>query len=349
MAVGSSSDTGDIPPILALMGLGAVMGGYFYLESPAIFLQLYSSADHWIGEHTEFLSVVLFCTAINVIWAYSLLTRAFGLNRQGGRLEVLTGKRQEAILPPLRVIGASALFSIIAFTLMTTTDIPDAHELASLILKDPILKNVLLWLRLNFSLTAFIVALIAARLSLWRLISRSFMKGLPKFPKIENGIVLGSIGEDNPRSNPTWSVLTRRALNGNVLITGSIGGGKTQGTILPYLDQVLANFKVRPSLLLIDPKGTFIPEAKKIIAKHGLSEHVLHMKLGGAVTFNPIFTKDPLKDAHFLDTAQMIRAAAVNFMGKSFDSAFWEIAAFNLIKNSIVLCAARYHQEQVTA
>ena len=38
----------------------------------------------------------------------------------------------------------------------------------------------------------------------------------------------------------------------------------------------------------------------------------------------------------------MVRAAAVNFMGRSSDSPFWDISSSNLIKNAIVYCAAEH-------
>lgn len=147
------------------------------------------------------------------------------------------------------------------------------------------------------------------------------------------------INEGTPFS-PEWLVLEGAALTGNILVTGSIGSGKSQGTVLPFLDQILGNFSERPALLAIDPKNTFIPKAKQIIERRGMSDHLLHLSLDGAVTFNPIYYPDALKNSRFLDIAQMIRAAAVNFMGKSFDSPFWEISAFNLVKNSLVYCAA---------
>lgn len=140
--------------------------------------------------------------------------------------------------------------------------------------------------------------------------------------------------------HPQWLALNKDALNGNILVTGSIGSGKSQGTILPYLDQILSNFEITPSLLAIDPKNTFIPKAIEIIKRHGLEDRLLHLHLGGKITFNPIYHHKPLERSRFLDIAQMVRAAAVNFMGKSFDTPFWEISAFNLVKNALVYCAA---------
>lgn len=140
--------------------------------------------------------------------------------------------------------------------------------------------------------------------------------------------------------SPSWLTLNQRALNGNILITGSIGGGKTQGTILPYFDQILANFAPSPAVLAIDPKGTFVPEAMSMIGRRELLDRVIHFSLDGKTTFNPIFHPDCLRGSRFLDIAYMIRAAATNYMGKSIDSAFWEISSFNLIKNALVYCAA---------
>lgn len=108
---------------------------------------------------------------------------------------------------------------------------------------------------------------------------------LPPFPEAKNYLVLGSKEEE---TQPGWVSLSPKALAGNILVTGSIGGGKTQGTILPYFDQLLA-FSPRPAILAVDPKGTFIPKALEMIDKHNLSSQVLRISLDESVTFNPIY------------------------------------------------------------
>ena len=138
-----------------------------------------------------------------------------------------------------------------------------------------------------------------------------------------------------------WIIQYLKALNGNILITGSIGSGKTQGTILPYFDQLLANLDPKPSVLAIDPKGTFVPHALEIAERHNLSHQVLHLKIGGNVTFNPIFEEKALKGSKFLGIAQMIRAASANYDSQSGKhDAFWENSSYNLIKSCLIYCAA---------
>jgi len=194
------------------------------------------------------------------------------------------------------------------------------------------------------------IALAAAILTHWgrellRLIkqSRAAKRGLPLLPKTPGSLVIGASTADGATPGEEWVVLGKKALCGNILVTGSIGSGKTQGTILPYFDQILANQSPSPAVLAIDPKGTFIKDALEIAERHNLKGNVLHLRLDGNVTFNPIYVDDVLKMGRFLDVAQMVRAAAINFSGKgNADSPFWELSAFNLTKNAIIYCAAVY-------
>lgn len=339
-----SSSQQDVPPVLALLGFGLVVGALFYLESPTTFQQLARRLDSFFETQTTLVCSAIFTSAINGTWIYSILSRALGFQKQGSRLELMTGRRSGAHGVPWRTIGVAASLAALSFCTLALEKYPSREALSLIKLPTKIEELTLLVLRLNFSFGAFVAMMMLSRAGFWKAAARFGSRTLPKIPAPENSLVLGSVAEDQSDKTPEWAVSNRRGLNGNILITGSIGSGKTQGTILPYLDQILGNFRPRPSILAIDPKGTFIPVALKIIEKHGLSKHVLHMRLGGDVTFNPVFHAEPLKGARFLETAQMIRAAAVNFMGKSFDSPFWEISAFNLIKNCLVLCGAKYRE-----
>lgn len=138
-----------------------------------------------------------------------------------------------------------------------------------------------------------------------------------------------------------WVKIGPRGLYGGLLVTGSIGSGKTQGTVLPYLSQLLKGCcENSPSMLALDPKGTYLKSAREIIAVHGFQESILDMSLNGSVTINPIYCERPLKEGRFINLAEMVRAASVNFLGRSSDSPFWEFSANSLIRNAIIYCAA---------
>ena len=140
---------------------------------------------------------------------------------------------------------------------------------------------------------------------------------------------------------PTWVSLDQRALSGNILITGSIGSGKTQGLVLPAFEQLLTNFSPSPCILAIDPKGTFIRKALEAVERNGMSDRVLHLKLGGDAKLNPIFVKNGLVGSGLLDIANMIRVASANAGNQTGgpNSEFWEQNANNLIKSALVYCA----------
>ncbi len=310
-----TSSAPDVPPALALLGLGLVVGGLLFMESPTTLSFLTKALDAFVDQNATLVAAVLFAIAINAVWIYSLVARAVGLQKQGSRLEVLTGRKANPNkLSFLTVLGSIGLAAA-TYLLLSALDAPQTQILKMFRLKPLYAQRIVEGLRVNFSLSALVFGLTLARSSLFKGFGGFKKHALPPMPKPENGLVIGSLGddEDGPKK---WAVLGRKALNGNILITGSIGSGKTQGTILPFFDQILGNFPIRPSILAIDPKGTFIPQALKIIKKHGLEHHVLHMKLGGNVTFNPIAHPQLLKGASFLDIAQMIRTAASELHGQ---------------------------------
>ena len=72
-------------------------------------------------------------------------------------------------------------------------------------------------------------------------------------------------------------MILQKVLNGKILVTGSIGTGKTQGTILTYVDQLFKNFKQVPTALILDPKGSFIKNVVEILDKRGLSDRCIFL------------------------------------------------------------------------
>lgn len=329
----------DIPAVAAVVLVGVVLGGLFYFKSPATFIGIYRELDRYSSAHGEFLSALLFSVTLNGIWICSVCSRLLGVSEQGKRLEILTGKgkKDERLFSMTWLsIVSSFVATMVSYFVVTRW----AAGIVPIFFSPRWAFRLSLFVAMNYGFTAFVVASALERSGL-RLGRRGGGK-LPSPPKLKNTIVIGSEGEESATTAANWVAINRRALNGNILITGSIGWGKTQGTILPFLDQILANFEPKPAILALDPKGTFITEARKIIRKHGLEDKVLHLTLDGDVTFNPIYVRNPLKNSAFLEVAHMIRSAAANhdsYAAKQ-DSAFWENSSFHLIRGALVYCAA---------
>ena len=155
-----------------------------------------------------------------------------------------------------------------------------------------------------------------------------------------NSIFIGSVESDDDSVPELPVIMGEAALGGNILVTGSIGTGKTQGTILPYFEQILQTFDPPPAVLAIDPKGSFIREAVIMATARGYGDKVRRLELGGSVSINPIYAPNALKNGRFVEIAEMIQAAASNFSGDQREQAFWKLSSFNLIKNCLVYVAA---------
>jgi hypothetical protein len=286
------------------------------------------SADVFASEHAGLIAWVLISVLFNAFVIYVFSSRYLSYKRQGQRLKDLTGERRPvSIRQVLIVSGISTLYYAAFFA---SLDICLAQQDISAL--PDLIRNIVV------ATSAVSLAVISSWL--YGLRSHSLKKRDGEKHDRKNSVVLGSVKSVSSANREEPVEVNSRSLNGNMLITGSIGSGKTQGTILPYFDQILATFYPTPAVVAIDPKGTFVSEAIKIAAARNVGNHVLHLKLGGNVSFNPIYVDGMLRDGRFIEMAQMIRAASINFSGRSGDSPFWELSAFNLTKNALIYVAA---------
>ena len=271
---------------------------------------------------------------LNLLWLGGLVARRIGLMGQGARLRTLNG-----------TIGKKSFwsnFSMLGFMTGMLAAAVGAYLYPSARLPKVIETYWQAWLAVLMQPAIFLMLAFgrARELISFLKVRGAIARVLPRLPDVQNGIVLGSAFEGEKDRDPEWVVLGQKALNGAILITGSIGCGKTQGAVLPYFRQILERFSPLPAVMAIDPKRTFISAAIAICEKFGLGDMVRVISLEGNETFNPVFAENILEKSRFLEVAEMLRAASINFSGKSSDSPFWEISAFNLLKNAIVYCAA---------
>jgi type IV secretory pathway TraG/TraD family ATPase VirD4 len=334
----ANTQKSDIPlpaAVALLVGVGLVLAtinsGYAWSD---IGLQI----EDFFERHGGIITISVLAIFLNVFVVQTFAARYLGYRRQGNRLRDLTGTRKNPArhlwVTTISVTSLSAAYSVLLYY---------AREIYGVVVSPLELPDIALYLIiLNMALATAIVThwfwtAWHQKKSRIQAASTSSQETTPKL----NMIILGAtpLAKDSADEQPV--VINRKALNGNILVTGSIGSGKTQGTILPYFEQIISSSDPVPSIVAIDPKGTFIKDAFKIAKGKDQRGRVLHLCLGGSVSFNPIYVEGALTNGRFLDVAQMIRTAAINFSGRpSGDSHFWEQSAFNLTKNSLVYVAA---------
>jgi type IV secretory pathway TraG/TraD family ATPase VirD4 len=326
----------DIPIPIAAFLFVVVVIIMLSIESGYDWDEIGFQIEDFASKHGGIVTVSILAIFTNLFSIQTYVSRYLSYRRQGSRLRDLTGTRvnstRQLWQTAAMVVVLSVAYSALLFSVRSL------YEAVFSPLKLP---STALYLMIpNIAITVAIVThwfwSFQTRLKL----KRKDCKPVD-FERAPNSIMLGTTSVDTKSSEEKSVVADRKSLNGNVLVTGSIGSGKTQGTILPYFDQLLDSFSPAPSVVAIDPKGTFIKDAFKIAKAKGQRGRVLHLCLGGSVSFNPIYVDSALKNGRFLDVAQMIRTAAINFSGRpSGDSQFWEQSAFNLTKNALVYVAA---------
>lgn len=97
------------------------------------------------------------------------------------------------------------------------------------------------------------------------------------------------IGRD---TSNTPMFLTEKGLYQNILITGTIGSGKTSSAMYPFTEQLIKfkadnNFE-KVGLLILDVKGNYHNQVKKYCEKYNRINDFMVLSLDGSIKYNPL-------------------------------------------------------------
>ncbi|MGE0631484.1 MAG: type IV secretory system conjugative DNA transfer family protein [Pseudobdellovibrionaceae bacterium] len=332
----------DIPLSVALLAFVVVGAAYFYLNVLRFDPEKTLAIQKLLIEHSIFWGLSALAFMCNAGFIGVFLSRNVNLERQGSKLQVLKGEPQKWTIARAELwagIGSAAAYF--------STRRSVAVEIGPLLLRVVSVEAVSFAnavLSLNLAMALFFIL----RLTLpWfgRLKFGFSSENELEKPKQDSGELIlgttsGGLRDASKDAREEWVTIPSRGVHGGIFISGSIGSGKTQGTVLRYIRQLVAEPMGSPSILAIDPKGTFLREAEKIIRDVGQGDRIVKISLKGNVSFNPVFIENPLRDSKFASLAEMVRCAAVNFMGKSSDSPFWDVSSSHLVRNTIAYLAA---------
>jgi len=131
--------------------------------------------------------------------------------------------------------------------------------------------------------------------------------------------------------------IPEKGLYQNVLITGTIGSGKTSSAMYPFTKQLIEykayNKKEKLGLLILDVKGNYYKQVQKYCNLYGREKDLMILSLDGSIRYNPL-DKPHLK-AHIL--ANRLKTILTLFSSKNGEQ-YWLDKAEQILTECIKLC-----------
>ena len=130
---------------------------------------------------------------------------------------------------------------------------------------------------------------------------------------------------------PSWLVIPEKGLYTGLLVVGAIGTGKTTACMYPFARQLLRwqadDAGRRAGALMLEVKGDFCHQVRRILQGAGRGDDYLEIGLGGSWQWNPL--DDPLLDSYSM--AYGVASLINQLFGKSREP-FWQQAYTNLVR-----------------
>ena len=138
------------------------------------------------------------------------------------------------------------------------------------------------------------------------------------------------IGETNSSGQSIY--LSEKSLFQNILITGTIGTGKTSSAMYPFTEQFIAN-KQKIPMLILDVKGNYYLKVKELAQKYNRIDDIIILELGGKFKYNPLH-KPHLKASVLADRLKDI----LLLFSPNNSESYWIDKAHQALTEAIKLC-----------
>ena len=140
--------------------------------------------------------------------------------------------------------------------------------------------------------------------------------------------------------------IPEKGLFQNILITGTIGSGKTSSAIYPITEQIInyenGDLNKKVGMLILDVKGNFHTQILNFAQDSNRLEDVIILEIGGEFRYNPL-DKPKLKPSVL---ANRLKTILLLFSGNNTES-FWIDKAEQILGECIKLCRL-YNDNYVT-
>ena len=164
---------------------------------------------------------------------------------------------------------------------------------------------------------------------------RSRLPAWPLSPKSDGpAIVIGEVHHpvraiESP--TPEWLMIPERGLYTGVAIFGAVGSGKTSACMHPFACQLLSwqadNPERRPAALVLEVKGDFCHDIRRILTELHREGDYIELSLDGRLTWNPL-------SATWLDSYSLAYTVAslLNQLFGTGKEPFWQQAYTNIVR-----------------
>lgn len=136
--------------------------------------------------------------------------------------------------------------------------------------------------------------------------------------------------------------INKNGLYQNILITGTIGSGKTSSAMYPFTEQLISyqanNAKEKLGLLILDVKGNYHKQVEKYCNEYDRKNDLTVLSLDGNIRYNPL-DKPNLK-AHIL--ANRLKTILTLFSSKNGEQ-YWLDKVEQILTECIKLCRLYNH------
>lgn len=195
------------------------------------------------------------------------------------------------------------------------------------------------YIKLSYCLTCFYVCFLFAN-SIYSKIFKNKIS-LTKKEKVKNNIsgINLYLGRNCSNNSPVY--LTEKSLYQNMLITGTIGTGKTSSSMYPFAKQLIG-YKDKLGMLILDVKGNFYKQVKKYAEEFGRLDDLYIIELGGNIKYNPL-DKPHLKSSVLANRLKTI----LTLFSPNNSESYWLDKAEEVLSECIKLCRL-YNNNYVT-
>ena len=128
--------------------------------------------------------------------------------------------------------------------------------------------------------------------------------------------------------------ISEKNLYQNMLITGSIGCGKTSSAMYPFTRQLL-KLESKPGFLILDVKGNYYKQVLCFATECSREQDIIIIELGGKYKYNPL-DKPNLSPSII---ANRLKAILLLFSPNNSES-YWLDIAEQVIESSIIIIRA---------